>query len=401
MLYSGNLMVPIGLAAVVVIITISLGIIMRPWTNVGNPSPLPGPSSGATRPPTSSSVTGNMTTVRQGHQAVLLEDGRVLVIGGSTLVAGQDPLSAELYDPDTGTWTSTASTMAERPTLTLLADGRVLATGGQEPGVNGAPVASAEVYDPETGEWSATGSMTTPRYVHTATLLADGTVLVAGSWGPDDVANAEASAELYDPSTGTWRTTRSMGEVRYGHTATLMADGKVLVAGGFPSNMSAELYDPATGTWSATGRMPGAHALHTATLLLDGTVLVVGGESMGGWRDQLENAADLYDPTTGTWTATGIMTEYRLYHAATLLPDGRLLVTGGFGGEDGYRATAELYDPDTRTWSVTNGMAAARSGHTATLLVDGKILLAGGEYGGEFPTEPLASAELYDPGAGP
>lgn len=392
-------MVPIGLAAAAVIgtVVIGLGLITQPTQKVGDPSAVPDPTQVATTRPISSSATGSMTIARGGHQAVLLADGRVLVVGG-TLDALQDPLSAELYEPDTGTWTPTASTAGERPTLTLLADGTVLATGGNEPGFDGPLVASAELYDPGTGEWSATGSMTTPRSGHSATLLADGTVLVAGSWGLDGVANAEASAELYDPSTGTWSATGSMIDVRSGHTATLMARGKVLVAGGFPSDLTAELYDPATGTWSATGRMPSAHSLHSATLLPDDTVLVVGGEGMGGGRATLEDAADLYDPTTGTWTATGTMTEHRLYHAATLLPDGRLLVTGGLSHvEDGALATAEVYDPETGEWSASGNLVAPRSRHSATLLSDGRVLLAGGQYG-ESPPGPRPSSEVYDPG---
>jgi len=404
MLYSGNLMVPIGLAAVVVIITISLGIIMRPWTNVGNPSPLPNATQVTPTPPVSSSVTGSMITVRQGHQAVLLADGRVLVTGGNMTSSSDDARSAEIYDPGTATWTPTASTTMGRPTLTLVADGRVLATGGFEPGARDVPVAIvavafAELYDPTTETWTVTGSLNQARLGHTATLLTDGRVLVAGG---------DAPAELYDPSTGTWTLTDNMVEARAGHTATLLLDGTVLVAGGSGGTVSAELYDPGTGTWHATGNMPQPHGEHTATLLADGKVLVVGGVRMGipdrglSLDESLRMAADIYDPSTGSWTAAGMMSEQRLYHGATLLPDGRLLVTGGHsGGEDGNRATAELYDPDTRTWSVTNGMAAARSWHTATLLVDGKILLAGGEWGGEYGNEPLASAELYDPGAGP
>jgi hypothetical protein len=338
-----------------------------------------------------------MTIPRQGHQALLLDDGRVLVHGG--LLSSS---RAEIYDPDAGTWTATAPTMEERPTLTLLADGRVLATGGSDPGFNGAPVASAELYDPVTGEWRATGSMTRARSGHSATLLADGKVLVAGGSGPD-VANAETSAELYDPSTGTWSATGSMVESRAGHTATLLLDGTVLVAGGYGGIRSAELYDPGTETWRATDAMPQAHAAHTATLLPDGSVLVVGGERMGipdrglSHDESLRMAADLYDPNTGSWAAAGIMTEYRLYHGATLLPDGRVLVTGGGSPiEDGFLATAEIYEPETGEWSASGNLVAPRSGHTATLLPDGRVLLAGGVYG-ESPPELLPSAELYDP----
>ena len=402
-----NRIVPIGLAAAAVVVTVVIGLslIGQPEQKVGDPSAVPSPTQVAPTPPVSSSATGRMAILREGHEAVLLADGRVLVHGGSRQSSSSDAARlTEIYDPESGRWTTTASTMIERQTLTLLADGRVLATGGQEPGDNGALVASAELYDPNTGEWSATGSMTTARSGHTATLLADGTVLVAGSRGLDGVANAEASAELYDPSSGTWSATGSMIEMRFSHTATLLADGKVLVAGGAPSGLTAELYDPGTGAWRATADMPQPHAAHTATLLADGTVLVVGGERMGvpdrglSLDESQRMAADLYDPTTGTWSAAGIMSEYRLYHAATLLPDGRVLATGGWSpSEEGsLLSTAEVYDPETGAWSVSGNLAAPRSGHTATLLPDGRVLLAGGAWGGS-PEGPLPSAEVYDP----
>ena len=222
-------MVPIGLAAAaaVVAVVIGLSLIGQPKQKVGDPSAVPNPTQVAPTPPVSSSATGRMAILRQGHDAVLLADGRVLVHGGSAQSSSSDAARlTEIYDPESGRWTATGSTMIERPTLTLLADGRVLATGGQEPGDNGAPVASAELYDPRTGEWSATGSMIAARSGHTATLLADGTVLVAGSWGQDGVANADASAELYDPITGTWSATGSMVEPRSGHTATLLRTGR-------------------------------------------------------------------------------------------------------------------------------------------------------------------------------
>jgi WD40 repeat protein len=389
--------VPIGLtaAAVVVTVVIGLSLIGLLGQEVGDPSPLPNPSQLAPSQHVSSSVTGNMTIPREGHQAVLLADGRVLVHGGNLSSS-----SAEIYDPESGTWTRTASTMTERATLTLLGDGRILATGGNEPD-NGAPAASAEIYDPETGVWSATGSMITARIGHTATLLADGTVLVAG--GTDD-----GSAELYDPISGTWRPTGSMVEARGGHTATLLLDGTVLVAGGYASNRTAELYDPDTGTWAATDSMPGSHASHTATLLDDGTVLVVGGESMGGRGDPdqpvdeaMRMGADRYDPEAGTWRSAGMMTEYRLYHAATLLPNGDVLVTGSCLRDDTFLCeSTEVFDPSTETWRAAGNMIAARSGHTATLLSDGRILIAGGIAGeawGGVPEEPLPLAELYDP----
>src|SRR5262249_8223943 len=174
------------------------------------------------------------------------------------------------------------------------------------------------------GTWSPTGSMTVFRDGYTATLLTDGRVLVAGGCGAEDLGNCLtvlASAELYNPTAGTWSATGSMVVGRFGHTATRLLDGRVLVANGFDVNRgrltSAELYDPTTGAWSATGSTS-ACCFATATLLLDGRVLVVGSGSNS-------TRAELYDPTTGTWSVTGSSSVGRFGNLATRLRDGRVL----------------------------------------------------------------------------
>jgi WD40 repeat protein len=295
-----------------------------------------------------------------------------------------------------GTWTETGSLNTERGihTATSLLDGKVLVAGGYDDNVPPNILSSAELYDPASGTWARTGSLATARLNHTATLLPNGKVLVAG--GNDNSSRGLSSAELYDPASGTWTETGSLATRRYLHTATLLPNGKVLVAGGynyFHGNFaSAELYDPATGTWAATGRLATARWGHTATLLPNGKVLVAGGGNSNGIP--LESA-ELYDPASGTWARTGLATRRNL-HTATLLPNGKVLVAGGRGLFGDYLASAELYDPASGIWTTTGSLNTAREFHTATLLSDGKVLVAGGSFGLVF----LASAELYDPTTG-
>jgi len=289
-----------------------------------------------------------------------------------------------------GTWASTGamSTAREYSTATLLANGQVLVTGGYNYRYSYTYLATAEVYDPATGTWSATGSMASTRYQHTATLLPNGKVLVTGGYSSSGLL---ATAEVYDPATGTWSATGSMAAGRYQHTAVLLPNGKVLVVGGYRSSgalATAEVYDPATGTWSATGSMASARYYHAAVLLPNGKVLVV-----GGYRSSSTLAtAEVYDPATGTWSATGSLASARYLHTATLLSNGKVLVTGGYRSSSAL-ATAEVYDPATGTWSATGTMNSPRSSQSATLLANGTVLVAGGAsyYSGQ------TTAEVYDP----
>jgi N-acetylneuraminic acid mutarotase len=287
----------------------------------------------------------------------------------------------------------------------------VLVAGGCcKPGNPFVGLASAELYDPSTRSWSLTGSLNVARSGHTATLLADGEVLVAGGTCNGSAYGCDAgsflvnlkSAELYDPATGVWTKTGSMAVGRELHTATLLGNGQVLVTGGFNSCdddfcsdlREAELYDPATGTWRAAKPMRAAREQHTATLLSDGTVLVAGGLDEGGFgrNGSTYSSAEIYDPTFDRWSAAASMNARRFGQSATLLPGGWVLVAGGG------TSTSEVYEPGPALWVPVGSLGTTRTGHTATLLANGEVLVAGGS---GPDRQPLSTAELYRTGAGP
>jgi N-acetylneuraminic acid mutarotase len=332
-----------------------------------------------------------MITARYSHNAILLTNGKVLVAGGSG-----GGTSTELYDPVTGIWTNTGAMNNARYayTATLLTNGQVLVAGGQGGGGN-----SAELYDPVTAIWTNTGAMNQSRYSHTATLLPNGQVLVAGGTDGGSLGGF-TNAEIYNPATGIWTEISGMNTRRIAHTATLLSNGTVLVAGGDNANLtinylsSAEIYDPTTGQWTGINPMTTARAFHTATLLPNSQVLVTGGSYKTGG---VLSSAEIYDPTTGQWTATNAMSTARFYHTATSLANGQVLVAGGNGppGPNSVLSTAELYNPAAGTWTATsNSMTTARYLHTATALPNGQVLVAGG-YNSKIGT--LSSSETYSP----
>ncbi|HEX8698667.1 MAG TPA: kelch repeat-containing protein [Myxococcaceae bacterium] len=333
---------------------------------------------------------GTLGSPRYNHTATLLPGDKVLISGGQNTSGSL--ATAEVYGPGTPPWNATNPMAQARHfhAATPLLNGDVLVSGGLKSASGSSTyLAETEVYNPATGRWSTTGPMGTPRYVHTATRLQNGKVLVAG--GYNNVSTYLATAELYDPATGRWSTTGSMASPRGFHTATLLADGKVLVSGGRASGLSnyyqtAELYDPATGRWSLTGAMAAARANHTATVLSNGKVLVSGGL----YRTSFLETAEVYDPSLGTWSTTGPMATRRANFAATALPGGRVLVSGG-QNTTGYLAAAEVYNPGSGTWSAVSALPSARGHHTATLS-SGKVLVSGG-----YGNGPLSVAELYTP----
>ena len=332
-------------------------------------------------------LTGSMHVAREDAMATLLSSGQVLVVGsGST--------GAELYNPFTGSWTLTGSmhTPHNAGSATLLESGQVLVAGGSD---SAGPLASAELYNPSTGTWTVTGSMHTARYQHTAILLSNGQVLVAGGYNENSSPPFLTSAELYNPSTGTWAVTGSLHTARIYDTMTLLSSGRALVTGGYNTTStinilaSAELYNPATGKWALTGSMHTARTGHAAALLASGQVLVAAGESSSGFL----TSAELYNPASGTWTLTSSLHAARDQHTATLLKSGQVLVAGGQNGTI-FIATAELYNPSTGTWTTTGSLHTPRIEHTETLLPNGQVLVAGGL---DSNYNYLASAELYTP----
>jgi hypothetical protein len=279
-------------------------------------------------------------------------------------------------------------------TATLLTNGQVLVTGGFYGAYPGTYFTNTDLYVPASGAWKLATPMSVGRSGHSATVLTNGAVLIAG--GVSD-HYAVASAELYDVATDTWRLSGSMLSIRVGHTATLLPNGKVLITGGQTWALgplaSAETYDPVSETWSGAGTMSTARFYHTATLLPNGKVLVAGGYDTA----TTYATAELYDPSDGSWVLTGTMNSTRRSHTATLLPNGMVLVAGGSTGSGVYPVATELYDPLTGTWSPTGALVQGRANATATLLANGKVLIVGGDCTGSTI---LASAELYDPASG-
>jgi N-acetylneuraminic acid mutarotase len=198
---------------------------------------------------------------------------------------------------------------------------------------------------------------------------------------------------------GSFVTSSPMTTPRAHATATLLPSGELLVSGGYNTSsyylLTAELFNPATGAWPATGSLNTPRGNHTATLLPNGKVLVVGGYN---YVNGVLSSAELYDPLTGSWTTTGAMATARRYHTATLLPNGKVLVAGGQDVNFNSLASAELYDPAAGTWAAVGLLAEARAFHTATLLPNGRVLVAGGWSYASGVT--LSSAELYDPATG-
>lgn len=306
-----------------------------------------------------------------GFRLNLLPSGKVLSSGGIGL--GSD---AELYDPALNTWTSVGGVSRLNHTATLLTNGKVLIAGG---GDHRAYQPWSATYDPVLNAWSTPVPMLIGRDGHTATLLPSGKVLVAGGIvfpKPDPLSEG-----LYDPVANTWSAAKLQLVVRRWHTATLLADGRVFTTGGGPN--SSEVYDAASDTWTAAPSMVHARAIHTATMLPNGKILIAGGSSSTG-------AAELYDPATMAWSPAGSLATMRWGHVATLLPNGKVLVLGGIGVGNIDLATTEIYDPATNQWSPGAPMSIARGNPGTALMQDGSLLVCG-----SFVVPGGTACELY------
>jgi hypothetical protein len=296
-----------------------------------------------------------------------------------------------VFASESGTWSTTGSlhTARCRHSATLLPSGEILVAGGYSGATTSTnpseqfSLSSCELYDPSSGTWSVTGSMNTPRIYHTATLLPDGNVLAAGGYDPTNNGIGLNSCELYNPVSGTWSITGSMSINRIDHTATLLSNGQVLVAGGSDGSgnilNSCEVYDPTAGFWFLKGSLNNARrAGHTAINLTNGEVLVAGGST--GYGSVILNSCELFNPAICIWSPTDSMSTPRIWFSTSLLHDGKVLVAGGFYANNIQYLlnSCELYDPVSGAWSITGSMSTSCAEHTATMLCNGKLLVVGG-----------------------
>ncbi len=373
-----------------------------------NTAELFNPSSGAFVP------TGMLTVARAFHSATLLSSGMVLIAGGQDS-QGSTLASAELYDPATGTFTAVPTSMnspRQFNTATLLSGGEVLLAGGEScivptsgGGCTPQVLSSSELYNPSTETFTSVGNMTSAREFHSATLLANGEVLIAGGVPcPQSTAGSScsppvlSSAELFNPTDQTFAPTGAMTTPRELHTATALADGSVLVAGGANSSgalASAETYNPSSGTFTASANgLNQARDSATAVALSPGEVFIMGGENSSGTALA---SAELYQPTLSTFSIFRTMVSIRYAHTSTRLANNEVLLAGGANGVVSL-ASAELFNPSTATFGPTNGpMTTTRAFHAASLLTSGQVLITGGV---AADGSALGTAELYTPALG-
>jgi hypothetical protein len=376
-------------------------------------SPGVGSSLAVSASPSPKRVYGNGTWVpadslpgaRWATASVSLHDGRVMVVGGATGGSSIDAVAtATIFDSATGHWSAVTGMLQPRAyaMAVTLTDGSVLVAGGSR---NDQPLDTAERYLPETGTWVAAGRLNLPRTQGALTLLRDGRVLATGG-GIEGAPewSATASAELYDPKSGAWSIAAPMSVARAAHTAVLLPDGEVLVAGGATTyfgesgavTATAEIYSPATNAWRSAGLMSHPRYTHGAALLTDGRVLVAGGWYSTSNSDPSHETAEVYDPAANRWAVTGSMTSGRAEYGLASLPDGRILAAGGVDPAYKVQAGSELYDPTTGVWQVTGKLAVPTMWPAIQTLPDGRVLIAGGGLDA-VGSRVTAVCEIYSP----
>jgi hypothetical protein len=269
----------------------------------------------------------------------------------------------------------------------LLNNGKVLAVGGDN-GVWLSPesFSSCELYNPATNSWSFTGSMNQERHLLATAMLPSGNVLAIGGSNVD--LDALSSCEIYDIATSTWSYTDSMLQERKFHDAIELSDGRILVVGGLPTTNTTEIYDPSTSTWSYTGDVNVRRDLgFSLVMLVDGRIMVSGGDDA-----QSKNSAEIYDPQAGTWQLIpNDLTESRKYHSSVLLDNGQVLIVGG---SNYFPDKSELFDPVSNTFSASITMQEVRSGTPAIKLDNGNVLVYG--FGDMFNFFDTKIIEVYN-----
>lgn len=351
------------------------------------------------------SSAGTLATARTLATATLLQNGQVLVVGGTTgsLSGGSPAGTAELYNPATNTWTATSggAPSVSNPVSVLLSNGDVLVAGGTKGNVtNGTATSAAEIYNPTTNTWSATtNNMPTGVFAASIATLADNDVVVIGGYTSTVGSPAATNAvSIYRPSTNSWVQGNNLPsqDASADASVTVLANGNVLYAGGesapgSPLNTAA-LYSSAQGTWSSAGTFTTARSHAGAALEQNGQVLLVGGEDAS---QTPINSSVLYDPATNTWTATGSLLTARANDVVSPLPTGQVIAAGGINALGNEVTSAELYNPSTSSWTTTGSLTSARSNAADALLPGGTLLVVGGQLGGVA----LNSAESYFSGA--
>lgn len=330
----------------------------------------------------------SMNKARAFFSTTELHNGDVLVAGGfdvGATLTGGPPIfpDAEIYDWHAGSWHTIAPMHVGRAAAVpvRLHDGRVMVIGGLTlAGITN----TVEIYDPRRDTWSFTGNLNDARFEdHTAFVIRGDRVLVAGGYGPGGALN---SAEMWDPHTGQWTRAESMHVPRGEFSSTALRDGRILVAGGAsgpekPPTNTAEIFDPNTGRWTLTESMSIGRFDHSAVLLRDGQVLVAGGGTVTAAGLTYVASAELFDSKTGMWSPTGAMTapHSEAEWASVLLPDGHVLIPGGFVAFDQPGANVDIYDPATGVWTSAGALSSPRSGHSAMMLRGNRgVLIIGG-----------------------